>query len=575
MEKNKGHYKVLARKYRPTTFDTLVGQEALVRTFTNAILQGRIAHAFILTGIRGIGKTTTARIIARALNCIGEDGRSPPTAHPCGTCVHCVAISEDRHTDVIEMDAASRTGVDDIRDIIENVSYAPGSARYKIYIIDEVHMLSKNAFNALLKTLEEPPSHVKFIFATTEIRKIPVTILSRCQRFDLRRVSITNITAHLSQIAKKENITVEDEALNVIANAAEGSMRDALSLLDQAIAHSDGAVSVTTVNTMLGLADKGKVLELFEAIASGTLEKALACYQQLHNESAETLLLFQDLTEIVHLLTKFKIIPQTEQSAHIPETLRKQGKTLADKLDVAYLGRCWQMLLKGIGEIKMASHPVMAGEMAIIRLAYMSQLPSPADIIKKYTATPVPVSSNSNNNGGNPAPSAAPAVPIATSAPVAPAQAALPLPAASPASLHMITDFQQLVELFKEKEEFLLYNMLYHHFHLINFAPGRVEIRHDVSVPPNIPGQIARLLQQWTGIPWVMATSKDKGMPSLAEQQLQAARDEKEALAQQPLIKEILDAFPGATITAVSDTLQEEKAAGTEEQVFGMPQEHV
>jgi len=379
-------YTVLARKYRPTSFDGLIGQEAMVRTLTNAIGSGRLAHAFVLTGVRGVGKTTTARIIARVLNCIGDDGNSGPTASPCGICEHCTAIAEDRHVDVLEMDAASRTGVDDIRELIEGVRYRPTSARYKVYIIDEVHMLSKNAFNALLKTLEEPPEHVKFIFATTEIRKIPVTVLSRCQRFDLRRVDGETLSNHFKGVAYNEGAEISEGALNLIARAADGSVRDGLSLLDQAIAHGSGAVDDQQIRDMLGLADRSQTFTLLEAVLKGDIAPALALFEQLYKDGADPSSVIEDLLEITHWLTRIKIAPSAADDPGVPEIERVNGKDMAERLTMAAIARAWQMLLKGLSEVRTAPSPAQAAEMVLVRLAYASDLPTPADALKAMKA---------------------------------------------------------------------------------------------------------------------------------------------------------------------------------------------
>ena len=374
------NYRVLARKYRPSDFDSLIGQEAMVRTLSNAIDSGRLAHAFVLTGVRGVGKTTTARIIAKALNCTEHDG---PSINPCGVCDNCKAISESRHVDVLEMDAASRTGVDDIREIIESVRYAPVSARYKIYIIDEVHMLSKNAFNALLKTLEEPPEHVKFIFATTEIRKLPVTVLSRCQRFDLKRVEADVLITHLAKLVDQEGCKAEDGALKLIARAAEGSVRDSLSLLDQAIAHGAGEVTESQVRDMLGLADRALVLDLFEQLMKGDVATGLSTLRHQYDAGADPAVVLNDLLEVTHWLTRLKVTPDTGTDTLVSEAERKQGGEMAQSLSMPHLTRAWQMLLKGLGEVRTAPSPIAAAEMVLIRLCYAANLPSPADLVKQ------------------------------------------------------------------------------------------------------------------------------------------------------------------------------------------------
>ena len=400
-----GAYRVLARKYRPTTFADLKGQEALVRTLSNAFAQGRVAHAFILTGVRGVGKTTTARIVAKGLNCLSADG---PTVDPCGTCANCLAITEDRHVDVIEMDAASRTGVDDIREIIEGVRYKPVSARFKVYIIDEVHMLSRNAFNALLKTLEEPPPHVKFVFATTEIRKVPITVQSRCQRFDLRRLSAPDLIDLLGAVAATEEVTVEDEALALIARAADGSARDGLSILDQAIAMAHEAVGADQVRTMLGLADRAQIYDLFEAVMAGRLAESLELLAAMHAHGADPLVVLQDLLALTHWVTKAKTAPSALTEPGISELERTRGAAFAEALSVAVLGRTWQMLLKGVGEVQIAPQPMAACEMVLIRLAHVADLPSPGDLVKQLTENAPPaapaIAPPSSSGGSSAAP---------------------------------------------------------------------------------------------------------------------------------------------------------------------------
>ena len=373
---------VLARKYRPQTFDDLIGQDVLVRTITNAIETNRLAHAYMLTGIRGIGKTTSARIIAKGLNCIGPDGKGGMTPNPCGKCRHCIDITNDAHIDVVEIDAASNTGIDNVRDvIIEGAKYNPVSARFKIYIIDEVHMLSKAAFNALLKTLEEPPERVKFIFATTEIRKVPVTILSRCQRFDLKRLDEKTLTEHLARISLKEGVKAEETALQLIAKAGDGSVRDSLSLLDQAIAHFEGNITTDQVRQMLGLADKTALFDLYENLMVGNMEKALMLWENQYESGADPIVVAADLLDLTHWLTRLKIVPALIKDVSISETERVRGQKLADSLSMAQLTRTWQMLLKGLSEIKNADYPMKAFEMVLIRLAYAAELPTPAELV--------------------------------------------------------------------------------------------------------------------------------------------------------------------------------------------------
>src|SRR5216683_7683641 len=408
-------YRVLARKYRPQTFAEVIGQEAMVRTLSNAIATGRIAHAFILTGVRGVGKTTTARIIARALNCIGTDGAGGPTILPCGECVHCRSIAEDRHVDVIEMDAASRTGVDDIRELTDGMRYRPVSARFKVYIIDEVHMLSKNAFNALLKTLEEPPPDVKFVFATTEIQKVPVTVLSRCQRFSLRRVPVELLIEHYRRVAEAEGVEVEPAALALIARAADGSVRDGLSLLDQAIALSAGRVEEAAVRDMLGVADRGHVFDLLESVLRGDAPAALAQMDRLYQNGADPLMVLQDLLDLSHFLTRLKLAPEAGAGDPIAEGDRERARPLAERLTLPVLARAWQMLLKGLTEVQEAPSPIQAAEMVLVRLAYVADLPTPAELVRSVVvAGDVTAPQAGRGNGAT----AGQALPVA-SAPVA------------------------------------------------------------------------------------------------------------------------------------------------------------
>ncbi len=377
-------YKVLARKYRPSTLDELVGQDVLVKTLTNAINTNRLAHAYIFTGIRGVGKTSTARIFAKSLNCLGPDGKAIlPQVKPCGVCENCRAIAEDRHIDVIEMDAASRTGVDDIREIIDGVQYKPSSARYKVYIIDEVHMLSKNAFNALLKTLEEPPPYVKFIFATTEIRKVPPTVLSRCQRFDLPRVDLETLSKHFKHICQLENVKIDDDSISIIAKTADGSVRDGMSFLDQVISNCEGDISVDKVSKILGLAGKGVVFDLYDNIMSANIEKAVQIIDEQYNLGVDPVLILTDLLEITHFITRVKITPKSVDLLPITPAEQEKISQLASKLSIATLARIWQMLLKGFEELSRVPNVLSAVEMIIIRLAYIGMMPSPNEILAK------------------------------------------------------------------------------------------------------------------------------------------------------------------------------------------------
>ena len=546
-------YRVLARKYRPTDFTGLIGQEALVRTLSNAFATGRIAHAFMLTGVRGVGKTTTARIIARALNCIGPDGkRTEPTIHPCGKCEPCVSISESRNVDVQEMDAASRTGIDDIREIIEGVRYAPVAARYKVYIIDEVHMLSKQAFNGLLKTLEEPPPHVKFVFATTEIRKVPVTVLSRCQRFDLRRIDSAELAAYLASLAEKEKVKIEEGALALIARAAEGSARDSLSLLDQAIAHGEGnLITADTVRQMLGLADRGRVLDIFEKLMGGQISEALADLQNLYNAGADPLAVMQDLLETTHFLTRVKVAPAAQGFFDGGSGEAKRAADLAAKLSVASLTRAWQILLKGLFEVRDATRPISACEMALIRLAYAADLPPTDKLVKDILdggAVPPP-------RGGGNASASSPSsrAPVATGSAM-PARAPMPEGAPS-ASLRTLEDVVALCEPRSE-----LRVNLEHNVHLVRLEPGLIEIRPTPRAPRTLANDLQAKLRAATGERWTVSIASQGGAPTLAEQKQAAKSARFEAVAQEPMVRAVLDRFPGAEIVAVRDIVQEDIA---------------
>ena len=561
-------YRVLARKYRPARFEELIGQEAMVRTLSNAIRTGRLAHAFMLTGVRGVGKTTTARIIARALNCVGPDGAGGPTVSPCGQCQHCTGIAEDRHVDVIEMDAASRTSVEDIRELIEGVRYRPVMARYKVYIVDEVHMLSRSAFNALLKTLEEPPQHVKFIFATTEIRKVPVTVLSRCQRFDLRRVEAEVLADHFTQIARKEGTEIEPAAAALIARAADGSVRDGLSLLDQAIALADGRVSEAQVRAMLGLADRTQAFDLFEAAMRGDASAALAHFASLYAAGADPALVLQDLLELTHWVTRVKLAPSAAADPTVPEAERVRGQALAERLSMPVLARAWQMLLKGLTETQTAPHPGQSAEMVLVRLAYAADLPSPADLVRKAgTAAP---------SGAAPAPAPAERKPVRAAEPVAsaprpqvgdsaagsrgtalarsaPQPQALTEPAEPAEVLPQPDSFAAVAQLFADQREAILHAHIRNNLHLVRFDSGRIEVRPTEHAPPNLTNKMGELLTKWTGRRWVVSVSREEGAQTLS----QAAAHEAERIlteaAAHPLVKAALETFPGAAIEAVRD----------------------
>ncbi len=562
------NYRVLARKYRPSDFDSLIGQQAMVRTLSNAIDSGRLAHAFVLTGVRGVGKTTTARIIAKALNCTVHDG---PSINPCGACDNCKAIAESRHVDVLEMDAASRTGVDDIREIIESVRYAPVSARYKIYIIDEVHMLSKNAFNALLKTLEEPPEHVKFIFATTEIRKLPVTVLSRCQRFDLKRVEADVLIAHLAKLVEQEGCKAEDGALKLIARAAEGSVRDSLSLLDQAIAHGAGEVTESQVRDMLGLADRALVLDLFEQLMKGDVATGLVTLRHQYDAGADPAVVLNDLLEVTHWLTRLKVTPDTGTDTLVSEAERTQGGEMAQNLSMPHLTRAWQMLLKGLGEVRTAPSPIAAAEMVLIRLCYAANLPSPADLVKQLQSgsggTPSGAPAPSGGGGNVHAISGQQAPQASTGQGPTAQQGAQVLAFKNDASYGddhakhpMPVDFEKLVALFNAEKEPSLAVLLKDHVRLVNYKPGSITIRTLRQIPPDFMMRVKSCLKIWTGVDWQITITRDaEGEITIRDKEI--ARDKKrrdEALAE-PIVKALLASFPDAELIHVRDSRAEEE----------------
>jgi DNA polymerase-3 subunit gamma/tau len=563
-------YRVLARKYRPADFAGLIGQEALVRTLSNAIETGRLAHAFVLTGVRGVGKTTTARIIARALNCIGADGKGGPTTQPCGVCEHCRAIAEDRHVDVLEMDAASRTGVNDIRELIDGVRYRPTSARFKIYIIDEVHMLSTQAFNALLKTLEEPPEHVKFIFATTEIRKIPVTVLSRCQRFDLRRVDMDVLNAHFAAIAVKEGASIEPAALALICRAADGSVRDGLSLLDQAIAHGAGRVSEEQMRDMLGLADRARVFDLFDAVMKGDLASALDQMAEQYAVGADPVVIIQDMLELTHWLTRLKLAPEMADAPGVSETERVKGGAMAKGLSMATLTRAWQMLLKGLGETRGAPSPLQAAEMVLVRLAFAADLPSPAEAIEALRHQPTspapgpggggPGGGSAGNGGSAVAPSGGSSHAMAQISATGTSGGAEVMRRIQPQIESvaepvpgMPANFEELIALLTEKREAVLAAALSSAVHLVHYEIGRIEFRLDAAAPADLAPRMSRLLGDWTGRPWLVSLSREPGAATLREQNLEREIKRKQDAASHPLVQAVLTAFPGATIEVVRD----------------------
>jgi DNA polymerase-3 subunit gamma/tau len=544
-------YRVLARKYRPVDFTTLVGQEAMVRTLRNAIATGRIAHAFMLTGVRGVGKTTTARIIARALNCVGPDGKGGPTVDPCGVCENCKAITEDRHVDVIEMDAASRTGIDDVRELIEGVRYRPVSARYKVYIIDEVHMLSEKAFNALLKTLEEPPPHVKFLFATTEIRKVPVTVLSRCQRFDLKRVPQETLIEHFSGIAAAEKVEISPEALVLLARAADGSVRDGLSMLDQAIAHGGGVVDAAQVRDMLGLADRSRVMDLFEKTMKGDAPAVVAALGEMHDSGADPAVVLQDLLELTHWVTRLKVAPEAASASADSE--RAQGLAMAGKLSMASLTRAWTLLLKGLQETLYAPSAQRAAEMALIRLCYAADLPSPSDAIKALqNGAGVAASASAASASASAAPAPRGGGGSAARAATQPVTSAMAQPAeAAPAPLPNPKSFTEIVALFEARREARLVHHLLHHVHEVRCEPGLIEFRPEPQAPPDLAARLAETLGRWTGRRWIASVSSDAGKPTLTAQKASNADSLRSQAEANPMVQAIMKTFPGAKLDAV------------------------
>ncbi|WP_441238821.1 DNA polymerase III subunit gamma/tau [Bradyrhizobium sp. 930_D9_N1_4] len=558
-------YRVLARKYRPSSFDDLIGQEAVVRTVSNAFETGRIPQAWILTGVRGVGKTTTARILARALNYEMPDGAvKGPTIHMPTLGVHCQAIMESRHMDVLEMDAASHTGVDDVRQINDSVRYAPASARYKVYIIDEVHMLSTAAFNAFLKTLEEPPEHAKFVFATTEIRKVPVTVLSRCQRFDLRRVEADVLMKHLANIAAKESVEIEPEALGIIARAAEGSVRDSLSLLDQAIAHAAGDVKADAVRQMLGLADRTRVIDLFDSLARGDIASAFKEFRDQYDVGADPIVVLSDLAEFVNFVTRVKIVPATADNVAYGETERVRARDFASKISMRVLSRMWQMLLKGITEVQAATRPAAAAEMVLVRIAYVADLPTPDEAIRmlEQNGGGSPVVS-----GGGAARSSAPAAPMASAAPVrmptsspssfgggARPQMAAPAPAATPQTVPpqlRITSFTQLVALAGQKRDVMTKGALEGDMRLVRFEEGRLEVALEPNASKTMISDLARKFEQWTGRRWTVIVSNEQGQPTLRSVNQAAKQEHARSAEADPRVQEVLSRFPGAKVVEV------------------------
>jgi DNA polymerase-3 subunit gamma/tau len=541
-------YVVLARKYRPETFADLIGQGAMVQTLKNAFATDRIAQGYMLTGVRGVGKTTTARILARALNYAKDGLPDRPTVDFDGYGIHCREIIASRHADVVEMDAASNTGVDNIREIIESARYKPILARYKVFIIDEVHMLSKGAFNALLKTLEEPPAHVKFIFATTEIRKVPVTVLSRCQRFDLRRVDVGVLVEHFQRIATAEGATADPDALALIARAAEGSVRDGLSILDQAIAMGEGKVTGEAVRAMLGLADKGRVFDLAELVFGAKPGPAVLALEALHKDGADPEQVIADLADCVHLASRIKVVGAEGAGEGLSAEERRRATALSGQLSVPLLARAWQMLLKGIEEVSRAPDAIAAAEMVLIRIAYTADLPAPDALIRALGSSAAA------------APARAPAVPSAPAGRgplnAAPATAMsapneAPAPPAACAQLPDPRTLEEVVELAGRMRDIRLKLQIEDHVRLVRFEPGRLEVNMEEGAPRELSGEIADRLSKWTGRRWIVALSREPGAPPIGIVRRQNEADEIDRLKADPSVKAVLEAFPEATVRAV------------------------
>ena len=561
-------YRVLARTYRPERFSELIGQDALVRTLQNALSLGRLAHAFVLTGVRGVGKTSTARLLARGLNCIGSDGEGGPTLEPCGVCEPCRSIAAGHHVDVLEIDAASHTGVDDAREIIEGVGYRPVSGRYKIYIIDEVHMMSKSAFNALLKTLEEPPDNVKFIFATTEIRKVPVTILSRCQRFDLRRVSTEQLATHLQSICERESISADSEAITAIARAAEGSVRDSLSLLDQAAAMTADRLTIESVTEMLGRPGRSDSIAILEAAMRGDAASALAALAGSLAGGAEPDMILSDLLDLVHRAS-------LKAAGGAMDTLLESEVEAIETLSglgIARLGRAWQMLLKGHGEIASAPQPAAAAEMLVIRLSHLANMPTPGDIVRRLAGgeTESGSAAGAQTNGTASPP---PSEPVETPPPVARAAAGgdqappvtdpipspAPVPEADPTAPPQPSSLLEISGLAEENGDPMLAAHVRNHVRLVRMQPGLLDISLTDGAPESLAGDMARRLSDWTGQRWMVSLSDGPGGQTIAEERRAAKQRQIEIIAETPLVKSITETFPGAAIETVTPAEQQDE----------------
>lgn len=555
-----GGYRVLARKYRPQSFADLIGHGPMVQTLRNAFATGRIAQAWMLTGVRGVGKTTTARILARALNYALEGQPGGPTVDLAAEGLHCRAIMEGRHVDVIEMDAASHTSVNDVREVIEAARYKPVSARYKVYIIDEVHMLSTPAFNALLKTLEEPPEHVKFVFATTEIRKVPITVLSRCQRFDLRRIETAVLQGHLAKVVAAEAVDAEEDALALIARAAEGSVRDGLTILDQAIAYGAGGVTAEAVRSMLGLADRGRVIDLFEAVMKGDVAAALGELSDQYDTGADPAVVLTDLAAFVHLVTRIRHVPASADDPSLTEAERTRGRAFAAGLSVRVLSRAWQILLKGIAEVQTAPRPLPAAEMVLVRLAYAADLPTPDEAIRQ-------LKEGMGSGGGTPAPSGGPGGGARGGPTLAAANAmptAAPRPARESAPTMALATYEDAVKLAETNRDVGLKFAMERHVRIVRFEDGRIEFNPVPGANPGLAGEIGRKLSLWTGRRWIVAVSGEEGQPSLAERREAQRSQLVDDARADPTVAAILARFPGAEIVDVQfpEAAAAETAAG-------------
>ena len=579
-------YRVLARKYRPANFDDLIGQDAMVRTISNAFESGRIPQAWILTGVRGVGKTTTARILARALNYELPDGSvTEPTVTMPKLGVHDEAIIEGRHLDVLEMDAASHNSVEDVRQINDAIRYAPVSARYKVYILDEVHMLSGAAFNALLKTLEEPPPHAKFIFATTEIRKVPVTVLSRCQRFDLRRVDAALLIKHLEGIAQKEKIETEPAALALIARAAEGSVRDSLSLFDQAIAHAAGPVRAEDVRQMLGLADRVRVVDLFESLMKGDVAAALTELRAQYDIGADPGVILSDLAEFTHFVTRVKVVPSVADDVSLSEAERKRGREFATQLSMRVLSRTWQMLLKGVGEVQSSGRPVAAAEMVLVRIAYSADLPTPDEVIRSLADNGGgAATARASGNGGSAAASAASSAQSFAPRYDAPRGAARtsaapsPRPAEDPVArldapetpTLAIGTFEEIIALVQDKRDITMKMALERDVRLVRCEDGQLDIEVLATEPKTLVHDLQRKLTAWTGKRWIVVVSKEQGAPTLRSQMETRQAELEQDVQSDPLVRAVLNRFPGAKVVGVTqvapETVPDEAPAPDEEE---------